>query len=206
MQAIRILVVDDHPVVRAGICALLATGDDLHVIAQATSGEEAVRQHAQHQPDITLMDLRLPETSGVEAIRRIRLQSPKAGIIVLTTYEGDEDIYQAVEAGAAGYLIKNMPEETLFRAIRRVHAGKRYLPPPVSETLNARVPNSSLSRREVDVIQLIAQGLSNFEIAQQLGISEGTVKWHVSVILARLNVRDRTQAVVLASQRGLIHL
>jgi len=206
MQNIRILVVDDHPVVRAGICALIATGGGMEVVAQAGSGEDAVQQYNRNLPDITLMDLRLPGIGGVEAIRRIRATDPKAGIIVLTTYEGDEDIYQAVEAGAAGYLIKDMPEETLFSAIRRVHAGKRYLPPPVTEALNARVPDSALSKREHDVLELIAQGYSNQEIGQKLGISEGTAKWHVSAILGHLNASDRTQAVVIAAKRGLIHL
>jgi DNA-binding NarL/FixJ family response regulator len=206
MRNIRILVVDDHPVVRAGICALIATGGEMEVVAQVGSGEDAVQQYSRHLPDITLMDLRLPGIGGVEAIRRIRATDPKAGIIVLTTYEGDEDIYQAVEAGAAGYLIKDMPEDKLFNAIRRVHAGKRYLPPPVTEALNARVPDSALSKREHDVLELIAQGYSNQEIGQKLGISEGTAKWHVSIILGRLNAGDRTQAVVIAAKRGLIHL
>ena len=178
----------------------------MEVVAQARSGEEAVLLHQQHRPDITLMDLRLPGINGAEAIRQIRSQSPEARIIVLTTYDGDEDIYQAMEAGASGYLIKDMPQEILFDAVQRVHAGKRYLPSPVSQTLSSRTPKSSLSKRECDVLRLMAEGKSNGEIASELGITEGTVKCHVSVILNRLGVRDRTQAVVAALQRGLIHI
>lgn len=206
MPAIRILIVDDHPIVRVGIGALLSSSPEMEVVAQARSGEEAVTLHAQCHPDITLMDLRLPGINGVEAIRQIRGQSPNARFIVLTTYDGDEDIYQALEAGASGYLIKDMPQEILFDAIRRVHSGGRFLPSPVSQTLASRVPDSSLSRRECDVLRLLAQGKSNSEIAGELGITEGTVKCHVSVILNRLSVRDRTQAVVTALQRGLIHI
>jgi DNA-binding NarL/FixJ family response regulator len=206
MPAIRILIVDDHPIVRVGIGALLSSSREMEVVAQSRSGEEAITLHAQHRPDITLMDLRLPGINGVEAIRRIRDQSPHARFIVLTTYDGDEDIYQALEAGASGYLIKDMPQEILFEAIRRVHTGGRFLPSPVSQTLASRIPDSSLSKRECDVLRLMAQGKSNSEIAGDLGITEGTVKCHVSVILNRLSVRDRTQAVVTALQRGLIHI
>ncbi len=206
MPAIRILIVDDHPIVRVGISALFSSSHEMEVVAQARSGEEAVTLHAQHRPDITLMDLRLPGINGVEAIRQIRSQSPRARFIVLTTYDGDEDIYQALEAGASGYLIKDMPQNILFDAVRRVHAGGRCLPSPVSQALASRVPDSSLSKRECDVLRLMAQGKSNSEIAGDLGITEGTVKCHVSVILNRLSVRDRTQAVVTALQRGLIHI
>jgi len=162
--------------------------------------------HALHHPDITLMDLRLPGISGVETIRRIRSQSPKARFIVLTTYDGDEDIFQAMEAGAAGYLVKGMPQEMLVNAVKRVHAGGQYLPPPMSKVLASRMPDSSLSHREQEVLGLMAKGKSNREIANNLGITEATVKCHVSVILMRLNASDRTQAVVIALQRGLIHL
>lgn len=206
MAPIRILIVDDHPVVLLGIGALIMSGKNLELVAQARNGEEAVRLHALHHPEITLMDLRLPGISGVEAIRQIRSQTPEARFIVLTTYDGDEDIYQALEAGASGYLIKDMPQEALFEAIRKVHMGGRYLPSPVSQALASRMPDSSLSGRECDVLRLMARGRSNGEIAGELGITEGTVKCHVSVILNRLNVRDRTQAVVTALQRGLIHL
>lgn len=206
MLPIRILIVDDHPIVRVGIGALIASSRDMQIVGQARSGEEAVALHAQHGPDITLMDLRLPGINGVQTIRQIRAQNPVARFIVLTTYDGDEDIYQAMEAGASGYLIKDMPQEVLFEAIKRVHSGGRYLPPPVSQTLASRMPDTSLSKRECDVLRLMAQGKSNGEIASDLGITEGTVKCHVSVILNRLSVRDRTQAVVAGLQRGLIHI
>jgi DNA-binding NarL/FixJ family response regulator len=206
MSSIRILIVDDHPIMRVGISALLASSKEMEVVAQAGSGEEAVKLHALHHPDITLMDLRLPGISGVDTIRRIRIQSPKARFIVLTTYEGDEDIYQAMEAGASGYLVKGMPQEMLVNAVKRVHAGGRYLPPPVSQALTSRTRDSNLSNREREVLALLASGKSNREIAVQLGITEATVKCHVSVILMRLNASDRTQAVVTALQRGLIHI
>jgi DNA-binding NarL/FixJ family response regulator len=152
------------------------------------------------------MDLRLPGISGVETIRRIRTQSPKARFIVLTTYEGDEDIYQAMEAGATGYLVKGMPQEMLVNAVKRVHGGGRYVPPPVSQALTSRTRDSNLSNREREVLALLAKGKSNREIAAMLGITEATVKCHVSVILMRLNASDRTQAVVAGLQRGLIHI
>jgi DNA-binding NarL/FixJ family response regulator len=206
MAPIRILVVDDHPIMRVGITALIASSKEMETVAQAGSGEEAIALHALHLPDITLMDLRLPGISGVETIRRIRSQSPKARFIVLTTYAGDEDIFQAMEAGATGYLVKGMPQEMLVNAVKRVHAGGRYLPPTMSQALASRMPDSSLSNREREVLGLMATGKSNREIANNLGITEATVKCHVSVILGRLNASDRTQAVVIALQRGLIHL
>jgi len=206
MAPIRILVVDDHPIMRVGITALIASSKEMETVAQAGSGEEAITLHALHLPDITLMDLRLPGISGVETIRRIRSQSPKARFIVLTTYAGDEDIFQAMEAGATGYLVKGMPQEILVNAVKRVHAGGRYLPPTMSQALASRMPDSSLSNREREVLGLMATGKSNREIANNLGITEATVKCHVSVILGRLNASDRTQAVVIALQRGLIHL
>jgi DNA-binding NarL/FixJ family response regulator len=206
MKPIRILIVDDHPIMRVGVAALIATSKEMIVTGQVGTGEEAIEQHAFLKPDVTLMDLRLPGLSGVETIRRIRAKSPDARFIVLTTYEGDEDIHQAMEAGASGYLVKGLPKEMLVNAVRKVHGGGRYLPPPMSEALAARTPDSSLSARERQVLGLVAKGKSNKEIASALGITEATVKCHVSVILMRLNASDRTQAVVTALQRGLIHL
>jgi DNA-binding NarL/FixJ family response regulator len=206
MVPIRILIVDDHPIMRVGVAALISSSKEMECVGQAGSGEEAIAQHALLKPDLTLMDLRLPGIGGVEAIRRIRSVAPKARFIVLTTYEGDEDIHQAMEAGASGYLVKGLPQEVLFNAVRRVHAGGRYLPPPMSRALAERSPDSNLSNREREVLRLIAKGQSNKEIAATLGITEATVKCHVSVILARLNASDRTQAVVNALRRGLIHL
>lgn len=206
MEPIRILVVDDHPIMRVGIAALIGSSKEMECVGQAGSGEEALELHARLQPDVTLMDLRLPGIGGVETIRRIRSQSPKARFIVLTTYEGDEDIHQAMEAGASGYLVKGLPQEMLVNAVRRVHAGAKYLPPPMSKALADRTPDSNLSARERQVLLLVAKGQSNKEIAANLGITEATVKCHVSVILARLNASDRTQAVVHAIRRGLLHL
>ena len=191
---------------RVGIAALISSSKEMECVGQAGTGEEAIQQHAALKPDVTLMDLRLPGISGVETIRRIRQRAPDARIIVLTTYEGDEDIHQAMEAGASGYLVKGLPQEMLVSAVRRVHAGGRYLPPPMSQALAARTPDSNLSTRERQVLALVAKGNSNKEIAVQLGITEATVKCHVSVILMRLSASDRTQAVVTALQRGLIHL
>jgi DNA-binding NarL/FixJ family response regulator len=205
-KKIKVLIVDDHPIMRVGIAAIIDATLDMATVAQAASGEEAVEFYEKYQPDITLMDLRLPGMSGVEAIRMIVARDPGAKCIVLTTYEGDEDIHQALEAGARSYIVKGMPHETLIGALRRVHAGFRFLPQPVSRALNARIPNSALSTREREVLGLIVHGKSNKEIASLLGITESTVKCHVSVILNRLNVEDRTQAVVSALQRGLIHL
>jgi DNA-binding NarL/FixJ family response regulator len=203
---IRVLVVDDHPIMRIGIAAIIEATPDMTTVAQAGSGEEAVEHFEKYLPDITLMDLRLPGISGVEAIRTVIGRHPNAKFVVLTTYEGDEDIHQALEAGARSYIIKGMPHDALVSALRRVHGGGRFLPPPVSRALSSRIPNSELSAREREVLHLIVRGRSNKEIATDLGITESTVKCHVSVILMRLNVNDRTQAVVTALQRGLVHL
>ncbi len=202
----KVLVVDDHPIVRAGISAIIQTSADMMVVGQVASGEDAVQTFATHLPDVTLMDLRLPGLSGVDAIRTIRHTHPEARFVVLTTYEGDEDIYQALAAGAKGYIIKGMPHTVLLGALRRVCAGGQYLPQSVTRALAGRTPSSELSAREREVLSLIVGGKSNREIASALGITEGTVKCHVSVILMRLNVHDRTQAVLVALQRGLAHL
>lgn len=206
MKPITILIVDDHPIMRVGIQAILNAQPDFQVVAQAGSATEAVRVFAAQRPDLTLMDLRLPDKSGVEAIREIRKLSPDARIIVLTTYEGDEDIHQALSAGAQGYLIKGMPHDALVKALYRVHSGARFLPSIVSQTLSSRVPGMHLSQREQEVLELLFAGKSNREIASLLAIKEATVKSHVSVILLRLNVSDRTQAVVEGLKRGLVHL
>jgi len=203
---IRVLVVDDHPITRFGIAAIIQATPDMTVVAQAGSGEEAVELYDKHLPDIVLMDLRLPGMSGVEAIRTVVARHRQARFVVLTTYEGDEDIHQALQAGARSYIVKGMPHEALVNALRRVHTGGRFLPPPVSRALLSRIPNSDLSAREREVLSLIVRGRSNREIASDLGITEATVKCHVSVILMRLNVSDRTQAVVTALRRGLAHL
>jgi DNA-binding NarL/FixJ family response regulator len=206
-KRLAVLVVDDHPIMRLGIAAMIGAQPDMIVCAQASSGDEAVRMHREHRPDVTLMDLRLPGgMSGLQALRAIRESDKEARFIVLTTYEGDEDIHQAMEAGARGYIIKGMSVETLVEALRRVHGGSRFLPAPVARRLESRTPNSDLSPREREVLSLIVHGKSNRDIADALKITEATVKCHVSVILARLRVADRTQAVIAALQRGLEHL
>ena len=205
-KKIRVMLVDDHPIMRIGIAAIIDATAEMSAVAQAGSGEEAVELFEKHRPDITLMDLRLPGISGVETIRTIIARHPDAKFVVLTTYEGDEDIHQALEAGARSYIVKGMPHEALISALKRVHSGGRFLPQPVSKTLASRMPNSSLSAREREVRELIVRGRSNREIATELKITESTVKCHVSVILMRLNVNDRTQAVVTALQRGLVHI
>jgi DNA-binding NarL/FixJ family response regulator len=205
-EKIRVFVVDDHPVVCHGLSAMIGTQSDLTVVGQAANGSEAVQLFRKLRPDVTLMDLRMPELTGVEAIRAIRAEFPDSRFIVLTTYQGDEDIHKALSAGAQGYLLKGMSLDTLIDAIRSVHASLRYLPPPVLQTLANRPPSSDLSSRELEILQLIVKGLSNKQIAERLGIGEGTVKWHVNIILGRLNVRDRTQAAVAALQRGIVDL
>jgi DNA-binding NarL/FixJ family response regulator len=205
-EAIRILIVDDHPIMRVGIAAIINARPRMQVVGQAGTAGEAVRLFESLQPDLTLMDLGLPDRSGVEAIHAIRAISPGAKIIVLTTYEGDEDIHQALDAGARGYIVKGMQHDALIKALQRVHAGQRYLPQVVTEALSSRPPGSSLSQREQEVLQLMFAGKSNREIAKELSIKETTVKTHVSVILMRLDVSDRTQAVVEGLKRGWVHL
>lgn len=175
-------------------------------VAQAGSGEEAIDLYEKYLSDITLMDLRLPGISSVEIIPTVTARHPQERFVVLATYEGDEDIHQALAAGVRSYIVKGIPHDALVSAFRRVHAAGRFLPPPISRTLFSRVPNCELSAREREVLDLIARGKSNKEIANDLGITESAVKAQVSVILMRLNVSDRTRAVVTALQRGLVHL
>jgi len=206
-EKMKVMVVDDHPLMRVGIAAIINARSDMTVVAQAGTGEEALALFDRHKPDITLMDLRLPGSlSGVEAISAIRAKAPRARFIVVTTYDGDEDIHRALEAGAQGYVIKGMPYQTLVDALQKVHGGGRFLPPPVARALESRLPHSNLSARELEVLHLLVSGNSNKDIANVLGITEATVKSHVSTILMRLDVEDRTQAVVAALQRGLVHL
>jgi two-component system, NarL family, response regulator len=200
------MVVEDHPIMRLGIAAIIDAQPDMKVCGQAESGTDAVRLFQQHRPDVILMDLRLPGMSGLDALRAIRRLDPTVRCVVLTTYEGDEDIHQAMAAGAAGYLIKAMSHETLVEALRKVHSGTRFLPAPVARSLATRTPNSDLSPREREVLSLMVHGKSNKDIGAALKITEATVKCHVSVILERLGVTDRTQAVIAALRRGLEHL
>jgi len=205
-EKMKVMVVDDHPLLRVGIAAIVNARSDMTVVAQAETGERAVALFPRCKPDITLIDLKLPGMNGVAVIEAIRADHPDARFIVVTTYEGDEDIHRALEAGAQGYIIKGMPYEALVQALQRVHAGGRYLPPPVANALASRMPDSDLSARELEVLNHLVAGRSNKDIAHELGITEATVKSHVSAILMRLNVEDRTQAVVKALQRGLVHL
>jgi DNA-binding NarL/FixJ family response regulator len=203
---IRIMVVDDQAVVRQGFVALINTVPDMAVIVEATTGQQAVELYRQHRPDVTLMDLRMPGTSGVEAITIIRREFPAARIIVLTTYDGDEDIYRSLQAGAQGYLLKDVFFEDLEAAIRAVHAGQRRIPAAIAERLAGRMGGSELTGRELEVLAEIVRGLSNKEIAAALKISEATVKSHINNILSKLGVTDRTQAATTALQRGIVHL
>ena len=203
---IRIIVVDDQAVVRQGFVSLIGTVPDMRVIAQGTNGREAVALYREHQPDVVLMDLRMPEMGGVEAIATIRREWPGAKVIVLTTYDGDEDIYRSLQAGAQGYLLKDMFFDELESAIRAVHAGGRKIPGVVAERLAERMSGSDLTGRELEVLELIVGGRSNKEIGTALGISEATVKSHINSILGKLGVTDRTQAATTALQRGLVHL
>lgn len=203
---IRVLVADDHPVVRAGLAAILATEPDLSVIAEAGTGGEAVELHRRHRPELTLMDLRMPEMGGVEATRAICREFPNARIIVLTTYDGDEDIHRALQAGARGYLLKHMLRRELVAAVRAVQGGERYIPAEVATRLAERDEGSTLTPREMEVLRLVSRGLTNDEIGGVLGIGTGTISTHVRSILRKLEVSDRTEAVTTALQRGVIHL
>ncbi|QHS51923.1 response regulator transcription factor [Edaphobacter sp. 12200R-103] len=205
-EVIRILVVDDHHVVRQGLVALLNIMPGIEIVGQAADGAEAIRLHSDLHPDITLMDLQLPGISGVEAIRRIRQSDSSARFIVLTTFDGDEDIYRALEAGARAYLLKGMTVEELTTAIKAVHAGKTRIAPNIAEKLAERMSGQTLTAREQDVLERIAAGRSNKEIASDLQISEATVKTHINSLLGKLGVGDRTHAATVALQRGIIHL
>lgn len=203
---IRILVVEDHGIVRQGIISILQLHDDFEVVAEARDGLEAVNLHAERQPDITLMDLRMPNLEGATAIAQIREQSPDAKIIILTTYDTDEDIYRGLKAGARGYILKDADFEDLVNAVRTVHSGKRYIPPDVAMKLADRMDVEDLTEREQDVLKLLVLGTSTTALAEALNISEGTVKFHINHIFQKLGVNDRTQAVVTALRRGLVRL
>jgi two-component system NarL family response regulator len=205
-EKIRILVIDDQAVVRQGFVSLINTVPDMNVVAEGTNGRQAIELYRQHQPDVVLMDLRMPVMGGVEAITALRREFPAARVIVVTTYDGDEDIYRSLQAGALGYLLKDMFFEELEAAIRTVHAGGRRIPGVVAERLAGRMSGSDLTGRELEVLEQIVRGGSNKEIAAALGISEATVKSHINNILSKLDVADRTQAATKAIQRGIVHL
>ncbi len=203
---IRILVVDDHNVVRQGIVSLITSVPDMTVIAEGSDGRQAVALFREHRPDVTIMDLRLPVMTGVEAITEIRREFPTARIIVLTTFDGDEDIYRALQGGARGYLLKDMFGDDLMDAIRAVHAGRSRIPAAIAQRLADRMGGPDLTPREMDVLKLIVGGRSNKEIGRELFISEATVKTHINSLLGKLGVTDRTQAATTALQRGIVHL
>lgn len=205
-QTIRVLCVDDHPLVRKGIASILANEADMQLVAEAGDGREALEAFRLHRPDVTLMDLRMPQVDGIEAIKLIRREDPEARIIALTSYDGDQEIYRSLEAGVRGYILKEMVHTEIVRAIRVVHSGKRLMPAEVAERLSEHFPQVTLTPREVEVLTFVAKGLGNKEIGAQLGTAAGTVKMHLQNILCKLGASDRTHAVTLAIRRGIIYL
>ena len=205
-ECIRILIADDHSVVREGLVSLVKRKSDMTVVAEASNGAEAVDLWKENRPDVTLLDLRMPELDGVGAITQIREIDPNAHIVVLTTFDGDEDIYRAIKAGAKGYLLKDTAREALMECIRKVHSGETCIPPNLAAKLAERVSGEALSAREIEVLQRMSAGKSNKEIGAELFISEGTVKTHVKSIFSKLDVVSRTEAVARATRRGLIQL
>jgi DNA-binding NarL/FixJ family response regulator len=203
---IRVICADDHPLVRKGIALILGNEADMALVGEAGNGRDAVELFRQQQPDVALMDLRMPELDGINAVKQIREEFPDARIIALTSFDGDQDIYRALEAGVRGYLLKESVHTEVLSAIRAVHAGKRLISQEASERLSAFSQNESLTPKEVEVLSLVAQGLSNKEIAAKLGKAAGTVKIHVQNILEKLGASDRTHAVTIATQRGIIHV
>jgi two-component system, NarL family, response regulator len=203
---IRILTVDDHPLLRKGIAALVNTEPDLKLVAEASNGKEAIDAFRSHRPDVTLMDLQMPGVDGLEAIDAIRREFPEARIIVLTTYTGDMQVLRALKAGARGYILKGHVHKELLDTIRAVHAGQKRIPPEIAAELADHATDDPLTEREIDVLRLIAVGNSNKQIADQLSIGEATVKSHVTNILSKLGANDRTHAVTIGLKRGIIEL
>jgi DNA-binding NarL/FixJ family response regulator len=203
---IRILTVDDHQLLREGIAAVLGAQEDMVLVGEASTGREAVASFKRLRPDVTLMDLRMPDMTGLEAIVAIRAEFPHARIIVLTTYAGDAQAAAALKAGAAGYLLKNLVRKELIETIRAVHAGKRRIPPEIATEIAEHVADDALTDREVEVLRRVAAGKSNKLIAAELAISEGTVKTHMKSILPKLAAADRTHAVMIALKRGILDL
>jgi DNA-binding NarL/FixJ family response regulator len=205
-QQMKILCVDDHPLMREGIAAIIRNEADMFLAGEASNGREAILHFREHRPDVTLMDLRLPDISGIDAMIAIRSEFPHARIIMLTTFEGDAEIQRALEAGAQGYLLKSMPRRLLVDVIRKVHSGKRHIPPEVVAHLAEHLGCEALSRREVEVLQQISKGKRNCDIAALLFISEETVKGHIKHIMGKLAASDRTEAVAIGVRRGIIQL
>ena len=205
-ERIRVLCVDDHPLLREAITTLINSQPDMLLIAAAPNGQEAIQQFRKHRPDITLMDLRLPDMSGTDALVAIRGEFPEARIVMLTTFEGDAEIHRALKAGARAYLLKSMSPRELVEVIRQVYAGKKPIPPQVAARLAEHFSDDALSEREVEVLQQVAGGNRNREIGERLFIAEETVKVHIKHIMDKLGAKDRTEAVAIAVRRGIIHL
>jgi DNA-binding NarL/FixJ family response regulator len=205
-DVIRVLCVDDHPLVRKGIASILANEPDIVLVGEADNGQDAVRMFREQQPDVVLMDLRMPELDGIATTRTIRAEFPDARVLALTSYDGDQDIYRALDAGVRGYLLKETAHADVVHAIRAVYAGRRLMPPDVAERLTEYFPQVALTTRETEVLTLVSEGLGNREIADRLGTASGTVKMHVQNILDKLGAVDRTHAVTMAIRRGILHL
>jgi DNA-binding NarL/FixJ family response regulator len=204
--AIRVLIVDDHAIVRQGLAAMIENEPGMMLVGQVGNGQEAIDQYRQLQPNVTLMDLRMPQVSGVDATIAICAEFAHARIIIVTTYDGDEDIYRGLRAGAKGYLLKDTEPDELINAIHVVHSGQQYIPPHVGAKLAQRMNNPELSDRELEVLQLVAQGMSNLQISAALNITESTVKSNINRILSKLGAKDRTQATIIALKRGIASL
>jgi DNA-binding NarL/FixJ family response regulator len=206
VERIRVLSVDDHPLVREGIAALINNQAEMQLAAQGSTGKEAIQLFREHRPDVVLLDVRLPDMNGIDAMITIRSEFPEARIIIVTSSEGDVEMQRALEGGASGYIVKSMPPQVLLEAIRKVHGGKKAIPAEVAARLADHYSDEGLTTREIEILQQVAEGNRNRDIAEKLFISEGTVKVHIQHIMAKLGANDRTQAITIAVRRGIIHL